>query len=173
MWLVFRLSVPILRDKLFGTCHRAESENGFNRHRKSFRTLSCRLCDERWFQTRFLSAVGMSVYAVREVETRTLRPPRGHLPHDRLLETSSAPTQHPSICSPTLSIKLNNDRSLSDLTRILLNPTLLMNAVWTELAQSDAPFLSTTVAPKHPVELFRHLTHKIGSTSSPPRPKKP
>ena len=34
-----------------------------------------------------------------------------------------------------------------------------MNAVRNEHALSDAPFLSTTVAPKHPVELFRHLTH--------------
>ena len=62
--------------------------------------------------------------------------------------------------------KLNNYRSLSDLTRILLNPKHLMNAVRNDLAQSDAPFLSTTGAPKHPVELCRHLTHKIGNTSS-------
>ena len=55
----------------------------------------------------------------------------------------------------TRSIKLNNDRSVSDLTRILLNPRLLMNDVRNELAQSDAPFLSTTVAPTQPVELFR------------------
>ena len=35
-----------------------------------------------------------------------------------------------------------------------------MNAVRNELAQSDAPFLSTTVAAKHPVEQFRHFdTH--------------
>ena len=65
--------------------------------------------------------------------------------------------------------KLNNYRSLSDLTRILLNP----NAVRNDLAQSDAPFLSTTGAPKHPVELCRHLTHKIGNASSLSRPKKP
>ena len=44
--------------------------------------------------------------------------------------------------------------------RILLNPKILMNAVRNELAQSDAPFLSTTVAAKHPVEQFRHFdTH--------------
>ena len=73
----------------------------------------------------------------------------------------------------TRSIKLNNDRSLSALTRILLNTKLVINAVKNELAWSDAPFLSTTVAPKHPVELFRHLTHKIGNTSSLSRPKKP
>ena len=48
-----------------------------------------------------------------------------------------------------------------------------MNAVRNELAYSDAPFLSTTVAPTHPVELFRHLTHKIGNTSSLSRRKKP
>ena len=71
----------------------------------------------------------------------------------------------------TRSIKLNNDRSLSALTRILLNTKLVINAVKNELAWSDAPFLSTTVAPKHPVELFRHLTHKIGNTSSLSRPK--
>ena len=39
-----------------------------------------------------------------------------------------------------------------------------MNAVKNELAQSDAPFSPTSVAPTHPVELFRHLTHKIGDT---------
>ena len=70
----------------------------------------------------------------------------------------------------TRSIKLNNDRSLSDFTRIPLNPKLLVNAVRNELAESDAPFLSTTVVPKHPVELFRHLTHKIGNTPSLSRP---
>ena len=46
---------------------------------------------------------------------------------------------------------------MSDLTKILL--------------KSDAPFVSTTVDPKHPVELFRHLTHKTGNTSSLSRPK--
>ena len=53
-----------------------------------------------------------------------------------------------------------------------MNPKILMNAVRNELAQSDAPFLSTTVAAKHPVEQFRHLTHMIGNTSSLSRPKK-
>ena len=46
----------------------------------------------------------------------------------------------------TRSVKLNSDRSLSDLTRILLNPNLALNAFMYEVASSDAPFLSTAVA---------------------------
>ena len=48
----------------------------------------------------------------------------------------------------------------------LLTPKLAVNAVEYELAWSVAPFLSTTIAAKHPVELFRHLTHKTDNTSS-------
>ena len=94
------------------------------------------------------------------------------MPHDRTSGDVICNNSTPVKLFITRSIELGKDRSLSDLTRILLNPKLLMNAVRNELAWSDAPFLSTTVAPKHPVELFRHLTHKIGNTSSLSRPMK-
>ena len=47
-----------------------------------------------------------------------------------IISTNSTPVK----LLVTRSIKLNNDRSLSDLTRIFLNPRLLMNAVSNELA---------------------------------------
>ena len=87
------------------------------------------------------------------------RSPRGHSLHDPLLETSSAPN---STHVPVVHHTFDQAQQRSFIVgshQDLLNPKILMNAVRNELAQSDAPFLSTTVAAKHPVEQFRHLTH--------------
>ena len=94
--------------------------------------------------------------------TDTDRPLRGHSLHRRLLETSSAPTQHQASC--VRHVRSSSTAISSDFAKILFNPKLAMNADRNELPLSDAPFLSTTVAAKHLVELFPHLTCKIDRT---------